>query len=460
MAWNDVIVAAITPPGEGAVGAIRLSGPECWAVARRFLRTRDGKHATAQNRRMTLAHAIRPGNGQIVDEVLFVLMKGPGSYTGEDVVEVFGHGGPIVIRSLLRAALDAGARLAEAGEFTRRAFVNGRMDLSQAEAVIDLIRAKTDRGARLALRQLNGELSRTIEQIENPLLLEAAAIEAELDFPDDEVAEADLDRLAIRLAEWRMALELLAERAEGGRLVREGATVAIVGPPNVGKSSLLNALVHAERAIVTEVAGTTRDAIEEWVNFEGLPVRLVDTAGIRETADKVERIGVERARRYLMEADAVLFMVDAGEPIDPMHLEIFRLLAGKPAVVVLNKVDRPERISVAQAEVLFPGLKVLRLSLHDQSGLRDLEQAILDMVFRGAAPADDTVAITNERHRKAVLDAIAAICSAQKAISVHAELELVVSDLRVALEALGRITGRSADESVVDAIFSHFCVGK
>lgn len=458
---GDVIAAIITPVGEGAVGAVRASGPHCWDTVSCILRTRDGRTPVPRDRRMTYGRAVDPRTGETLDEVLFAFMRGPRSYTGEDVVEIYGHGGTVTVRRLLRALFDAGCRPAEPGEFTRRAFVNGRIDLSQAEAVVDLIYARTEREADLALGQLDGRLSRSIAAVAEPLLAETAALEVELDFPEDEAAETEPEALTAKLDEHIAELERLAEQAEAGRLIRDGVMVAIIGPTNVGKSSLLNAMAGRPRAIVTEIAGTTRDAIEEWVDIDGIAFRLVDTAGIRETNDPVERIGVDLARRFLRQADLVLLMIDAGEEADVTRVvEIYREVGPKPAIIVLNKADLPERVTVEQARQLFPGRPVVRLSLLDGSGMEQLEHELLRHVFGGDLPATDGIVLASERHRRAVLDALESLRSARRLIQSRAETELVVADMRYALSALDRITGKDTSDEILNAIFSRFCVGK
>lgn len=457
---DDVIAAIITPPGIGAIGAVRISGTDSWRVAAQVLRTRRGDVPAARDRRMRLARAVHPRTGALIDEVLFVLMKGPRSYTGEDVVEIYCHGGHVVVRLLLDAVFAAGGRAAEPGEFSRRAFLNGRMDLSQAEAVVDLIEARTERGAEAALQQLGGRLGRAIGSVEEELLLAVAGVEAWLDFPEDDIERTELEGLNDQIARWLEKLSAMLEGSKAGSLLREGVTAAIVGPPNVGKSSLLNAVARQNRAIVTEYPGTTRDAIEEWVDVLGIPVRLVDTAGIRETDDPIERLGVERSREFLERADVVLFMVDAAAGASRVDRVLYSQLEGKPAVVVLNKTDLPERVTLLEAQSLFPGRPVVRMSLKDGSGLEELERELVSLVHGGVVPPVDSVIISRDRHRQAIRDAIVALEQARTGIEQFRELDLIVADLRGALQALGRITGRSIEESVLATIFSRFCVGK
>lgn len=457
---DEVIAAIITPPGIGAIGAVRVSGLDSWRVAAQVLRNRRGDAPTARDRYMRLARAVHPRTGALIDEVLFVFMRGPRSYTGEDVVEIYCHGGHVVVRLLLDAVFAAGCRPADPGEFSRRAFLNGRMDLSQAEAVIDLIEARTGRGAEVALQQLGGRLGRAVGSVEEELLLAVAALEAWLDFPEDDIERTELERLSGQVAGWLETLTAMLEGSKAGSLLREGITAAIVGPPNVGKSSLLNAVARQSRAIVTEYPGTTRDAIEEWVDVLGIPVRLVDTAGIRETDDPVERLGVERSREYLERADVVLFMVDAAAGAEGVDRVLYNRLEGKPAVVVLNKIDLPERVTPAEARSLFPERPVVRMSLKDGSGLEELERELVSLVHGGAMPPVDCVMISSDRHRQAVRDAVAALEQARTGLEQHCEVDLIVADLRSALRALGRITGRSVEESVLETIFSRFCVGK
>jgi len=463
---DDVIAAIMTPPGEGGVGGIRISGPDAWAVAARVLRSPGGKEVRDRRaRHLYFGHAVDPASGALLDEVTYLRMEAPHSFTGENTVEVFGHGGPLNMKRLMAAFMAAGARPAQPGEFSKRAFLNGRMDLAQAEAIIDLITAKSERGLEQALHQLQGGLTEAVGRVENALLLYTAALEAQIDFPEDDVTNEDLDGLSREIIGWRKDLTEMERSADAGRLIREGILVAIIGPPNVGKSSLLNALMRYERAIVTEIPGTTRDPLEEYVNLQGFVFRLTDTAGIHETDNPVERIGIQRSMEYLRRADAVLLILDAGDDAAARSFspDLTDALAKKEhVIIVLNKADLPARTSEEEAAALFPGrpVPVVKTSILKGEGLRSLEDTLINEVFNGHIPASEGYLAVNERHKAALGEAVRCLEQAQQAIAGGLEPDLIVTDLRAALNALGRISGKSADESIVEAIFSHFCVGK
>ncbi|HEY7358997.1 MAG TPA: tRNA uridine-5-carboxymethylaminomethyl(34) synthesis GTPase MnmE [Ktedonobacterales bacterium] len=486
---NDTIAAIATPPGIGGVGIVRLSGPESLAIARRIFR-RAGKQQHAadwqpESHRLYYGHAIQPRTGQTLDEALLAFMRGPRSYTAEDVVEIQAHGGPLVLRRILDAALSEGARLANPGEMTLRAFLNGRIDLAQAEAVMDVIGARTDESLHLALEQLKGRLSEQVQAARQDTLGALAQIEASIDFPDDVPApEPEALRAAIEAASERVA-RLLAG-AEQGRVYREGLRVAIIGRPNVGKSSLLNALLRAERAIVTPIAGTTRDTVEEFANVRGIPVQLIDTAGINESSDPVERIGVERSRAAAASADLVLLVLDASEPLTAQDDAVGAALhtfgfgrsdsmlqasqnaaangaqAGRPVVVVLNKSDLPQRLPEAEATARWPGAPVVRTSMVTQDGLEALEEQVraLALVRQGRAPAGDEALVTNTRHRDALRRAAEHLGEALATLRQALPLDFVAIDLHGAANALGEITGETATEDLLERIFHDFCLGK
>lgn len=461
---DDVIAAIMTPPGEGGVGGIRISGRDSWAVAAQVLRSYSGKKAgNSHVRHLYTGYAIDPISGALLDEVTYLWMEAPHSFTGENTVEVFGHGGPLNMKRLMAAFMVAGARPAERGEFSKRAFLNGRMDLTQAEAIIDLITAKSERGLQQAIRQLQGGLTEEVSKIETALLLYTAALEAQIDFPEDEVTDEDLEGLGKELVGWSTALKELVRSADAGRLIREGILVAIIGPPNVGKSSLLNAMMRYERAIVTEIPGTTRDPLEEYVNLQGFVFRLTDTAGIHETDNPVEQIGIQRSMEYLRQADAVLLILDAGDNVAVRSFspDLTDAIAAKQhVIIVLNKADLPAEISEEEVAFLFPGRPVVKTSILRGEGLQSLEDTLINEVFNGRVPATEGYLAINERHKAALGEAVRNLDQAEQAIAGGLAPDLIVTDLRAALNALGRISGKSADESIVEAIFSHFCVGK
>jgi tRNA modification GTPase len=433
---DDSIAALATPPGRGGIGVVRVSGAQVPELARKVI----GK--LPAERRATLATA-RDARGEPLDEGIALYFPGPHSYTGEPVLEFHGHGGPVVMQSLLGAFLDAGARLAEPGEFTRRAFLNGRIDLAQAEGVADLIDAASREAARSALRSLSGEFSRAVEALAASLTELRALTEAMLDFPEEEVDALHREDAARRLAEVRGSLEEVLAKSRQGSLLRQGIHVVIAGRPNVGKSSLLNRLAGEERAIVTPVPGTTRDLVREDIAIEGVPLHVVDTAGLRETADEVERIGVERAREELARADVLLVVLDAADPVAPDSLP-----QGIPSIRVLNKIDLlGEPAAASEGEV--------RLSAKTGEGITLLRRALL--AAAGWERSGESLFLARERHLRALKEA-------QSRLAAAAELlprwELFAEELRLAQRSLGAITGEFTADDLLGEIFSRFCIGK
>jgi tRNA modification GTPase len=438
---TETIAAIATPIGEGAVSLIRISGTEAAAIVARLFRGRR----PWQPRRPELG-AVYDGEVKI-DEVLLTHFPAPASYTGEDVIELSGHGGLLVTRRLLDVLLKSGARLAEPGEFTQRAFLNGKLDLTQAEAVMDLITAQTDLALRAAHEQLSGTLGRRIASLQERVLELLAHIEAYIDFPDEDIAPETGDALHARLAELRGDLEALLATAGRGQILREGVRTVIYGAPNVGKSSLLNLLLGYDRAIVSPTPGTTRDSIEEVINLRGLPLRLVDTAGIRAAADAVEQAGMERTQRELERAGLVLLVHDATLP--PTGLSV----AGECVVQVLNKTDLGEHPA-------WSGVEAVRLSCHTGAGTMALEEAIEGQILGGPAAQRDWSVAINARHQAHLRQALAYLQAAQEALSGGISAEFVAEELRAALNALGDIIGRLDTEDLLGKIFSTFCIGK
>ncbi|MGQ9497024.1 MAG: tRNA uridine-5-carboxymethylaminomethyl(34) synthesis GTPase MnmE [Desulfotomaculales bacterium] len=456
----DTIAAIATPPGEGGIGIIRVSGPEALEIANRVFRAaraRDWAHGPGY--RMYYGHVVDAASGEIIDEALLSVMRAPHSYTREDVVEINAHGGWMAVSRVLHAVLKAGARLAGPGEFTRRAFVNGRIDLTQAEAVLDIIRSRTRESMDVAVAQLRGVLGAGVRRLREELVRVQAEIEASIDFPEDIGAPA-AGELRARLERIGDEIEKLVAGSETGRVYREGLAVVIVGKPNVGKSSLLNALLGEERALVTEVPGTTRDVIEEVARIGGIPVRLADTAGVRETGDVVEKMGIELARRKVGEADVVLLVLDAAQGIDAADREAAALTGGKRRIVVVNKIDlAPGGIPEEAVRELAGDVPVVRTSAKDGTGVDDVGEAIADVV--GGLPQDrETPVVTNVRHRVALEQAAEYIRDAVNGVEKGLPPDIVAIDLYGALDALGEITGETAGEEIIDRIFAEFCVGK
>jgi tRNA modification GTPase len=464
---SSTIAAIATPAGEGGIGVVRMSGSEAAAIATRIFR-RNGRSSRTLSLRQTDSHRlyygtiVDPSTGEAIDEVLLAWMAAPHTYTREDTVELSCHGGPVPLRETLRVALEAGARHAEPGEFTLRAFLNGRLDLTQAEAVLNVIGARTAESLRLAVSDLAGDLTRRLAPANAALISLLAYLDASADFPDDEIDTADIDR---GLAAAEEALADVVAGSRTGMLLRDGARVALVGRPNVGKSSLLNALLRSDRAIVTPVAGTTRDVIAETVSLAGIPVTLLDTAGIVETEDLVERIGVERSRQALATAAAIALVLDGTTPPTEQDLAIARMLADRaedartPVVVVRNKCDLPEHADQGVVLDLLRGYPVIEISAVDGTGLTDLESALVT-ALQGGASGEARPALISARQRAAVDRALRHIRDAQEARAAGIPQDLLATSVRAALHAVGEVTGEQVDEAVLHEIFSRFCIGK
>ena len=451
---RDTIAAISTPAGSGGIHVVRVSGPAARELARRLFPRLPPEPES---------HHLYPGvivdaAGQPVDRGLCVLMAAPRSYTGEDVVELHGHGGALVARTILSAALACGARAAERGEFTLRAFLNGKLDLAQAEAVADLIAARTPAAMRVAGAQLGGELSREVEALRERLVGVMARLEVAIDFAEEDVGDLDGDALAEEAGAVHAALVRLAATFSRGRLLREGARVAIVGKPNVGKSSLLNRLVRSDRAIVTPVPGTTRDVLEEGIDLDGMPVVFIDTAGLRDSCDEVERLGIERTRRALEAADLAVVVLDAGRGLDGDDAAIIDATRHHSRIVLINKVDLPNRIA-REAVPDASGTAVVEASMKTGAGLQELCRAIAAMLSP-AALEDGGVVVTRERHVHALQTASASLESAIDSLRAGNPPDIVAVDVMAALDHLGEIVGRTSPEAILDRIFAEFCIGK
>ena len=459
--YTEATIAAIaTPPGPGAIGVIKVSGELSERILTRiFSPKRPVKEF--QSHRLYYGFIKDPESGKLIDEVLVTLMRKPHTYTREDVLEIYAHSGYLVLTRILELVLREGARLAEPGEFTRRAFLNGRIDLSQAEALLDLINARSEEGLSLALSQLKGALREKILPLKESLLSALAVVEVAVDFPEEDVELLSHYELAETLErEVLGGLDELIRSYRSGRLFREGITVVIAGRPNVGKSSLLNALLLEERAIVTPVPGTTRDVIEETANISGLPVRLIDTAGLRETEDVVEEIGVRRAKEKISQADVVIFLVDGSQEPTEEDFSLYQEIKDRPHLVVVNKLDIAPEEALNRWREAFPHERLLFISARTRQGLEALGEAIFELVT-GAGPKEPPPVAPNlrqkialEKAKEAVLRAISNL----KAPQVYPEL--VAVDLRDALSALGEVTGETTTEDLLDRIFSDFCLGK
>jgi tRNA modification GTPase len=460
MKWNseDTIAAIATPLGIGGVGIVRLSGDKAVSIVDPIFRPAAGDSlASAESHRM-LYGWIATEDGPI-DEVLVVAMRAPRSYTREDVVEIHCHGGPLVLQTVLELVCRAGARLAEPGEFTLRAFFNGRIDLTQVEAVADIVRARSQAGLRVTANQLRGRLYEAIQGLKEELSHVAALLAAGIDFPEEDVVFAHREEIAARLDKGRTQLRELLRTAERGRILREGLAVAIAGRPNVGKSSLLNALLRENRAIVTEVPGTTRDTVEEAAEVGGVVLRLTDTAGIRTTADRVEKEGIARSRRALDEADLVLLLLDGSEPLTGEDTALLDEADPEATLVIVNKRDLMAAPRPAWAERLA-GFEYTALSALTREGLDDLEAHVRRRVFRGEVPVSEHGMITNLRQKQAAQQALEALEAAREGLEGNIGDELLAVDLQRALDALGAIVGETTADDLLNRIFAEFCIGK
>jgi tRNA modification GTPase len=454
---DDTIAAIATSIGQSGVGIVKLSGPEAPAIAKRLFRSARGR-SDFQPYHLHYGHIIDPTTQVPIDEALVAHMPQPHSYTRQDVIEIQAHGGIVPLQRILQLVLSLGARLAEPGELTLRAFLNGRLDLAQAEAVLDVIEAKTDAALRVAAGQLSGTLSGRISTVRRTLLDTLAFLEASIDFVEDEIPLQDVGG---PLTDIVAQLETLLKSADYGLIYRQGVRAAIVGRPNVGKSSLLNALLRGNRAIVTDIPGTTRDTLEETANVSGIPLVLVDTAGIRaEPADEVERIGVDRSRAALAQADFALMMIDGSHDLESGDWEIAGLVGRKPALLVINKNDLPLKLPPQTLDDLLPKAPRVYISALGGQGVSELEEAIVDLILGGQVSVTDTPLVSNPRHKallqRAVEHTRAAISAQQAGLSP----DLVSIDVREAVEALGEITGETVTEDLLDTIFSKFCIGK
>ncbi len=457
MTYDDTICAIATPPGEGGIGIVRLSGPAARTIAEGvFQPQRAGK---LRSHRVRYGHIVDPADGAIIDEALLTYMRAPYSFTREDVIELACHGGPLPVQRTLEVVLASGARLAEPGEFTLRAFLNGRIDLSQAEATLDVIRAQTSTGLALAQTQLGGWLAQTVGKLRSDLLNSLAYLTATLDFPEDEIAVADITPDLQRNLE---AVERLLATAAQGQIYRQGARAVLVGRPNAGKSSLLNALLRQDRAIVTPIAGTTRDTLEETANLGGIPVVLVDTAGITDTADPVEQLGVQRSQQALAAADLVLLVLDSTHPVTPADAAMARQSFEKPTLLVWSKADLRGDAPLPALPFAHPMLlEQVSTSVVAAHGLDALTAAITRALL-GGAPATAGAAlrmVTNPRHRDALLRASERLQAAVQQWH-HMPPDMIAGDITAALNALGEITGETVGDDLLDAIFSRFCIGK
>lgn len=457
----DTIAAISTPPGEGGIGIVRISGEEAIAIADRVYQMGSKKISDQDSHTIHYGRVVDPKTDQVVDEVMVTLMKAPKTYTKEDVVEINSHGGILAVNKVLQLVLNNGARLAEPGEFTKRAFLNGRVDLSQAEAVMDMIRAKTDKAMQVAVNQMDGDLSKLIHNLRQEILDTLAQVEVNIDYPEyDDVEEMTSQMLLEKAQSVKSQVKALLETAQQGKVLREGLATAIIGRPNVGKSSLLNKLLREEKAIVTDVAGTTRDIVEEYVSVKGVPLRLIDTAGIRDTEDQVERIGVERSRKAIQDADLVLLVFNQHEALTEEDLALIEATKDHKRIVILNKSDLDQHLDLDRLSQALPDADFITTSAMTDLGLTDLEDKIADLFFSGQTGDRDATYVSNTRHISLLNKAADALDEVIEGIDLGMPVDLVQVDMTRAWDYLGEITGDSVQDELITQLFSQFCLGK
>ena len=453
---NDTIAAIATAYGEGGIGIIRISGPEALKALSAVFQCKG----TPEDHRMTYGKIKDPVTGATIDEVLAVYMKEPSTYTGEDVVEINCHGSMVSLGKTLGLVLQQNVRLAEPGEFTKRAFLNGRMDLSQAEAVIDVIKAKTDKSFDVAMAQMEGSLSHRVGEIRRAILDLLVDITVNIDYPDEDIEQMTYDKLEKGLVDVRSMVDSLLATAGSGRMIREGIRVAIVGKPNVGKSSLMNGLLRQSRAIVTEIPGTTRDSIEEAVSIRNLPVYLIDTAGIRETDDTVEKIGIEKSKEAFNNADFVIFIVDGSKPLSEEDELIISYLEGRKALVLINKSDLGSVIKPAELAAKLPECKIIETSLIKGEGITEIEDTIEELVYGGEISQEESIMVNNVRHENLLRKASRAAGDAIEMSRMQEALDIIEIDVRNAYDFLGEIIGETVSDDIINEVFARFCLGK
>lgn len=477
---EDTIAAVATAYGEGGIGIIRISGEESLSILNKVFQPIK-KHIEKNdvekyifkpesvsmtigepivNRRLTYGHIIDNHTNQVIDEVLSVYMKAPYTYTTEDVVEINCHGSIVSLRKVLELVLKNGARMAEPGEFTKRAFLNGRLDLTQAEAVIDLIKAKSDKSFDVALGQLEGALSKDIKQIRDLLMDELVGLTVNLDYPDEDIEEITYEKLLNNLLQINDMIQKLISSADTGRIIKEGFKVAIVGKPNVGKSSLMNALLKETRAIVTDIPGTTRDTIVEDITIKNIPVKLIDTAGIHDTEDTVEKIGIEKSKESFNEADLVLLILDGSQPVSEEDENIIKIVGNRRALVLINKIDLGMVIDEQTLHEKMPRAIFIETAVKDGRGINNIEQEIENLVYNGEVKQSGNTFITNVRHSNLLVSAKSALEDAVNMVRLGEALEFIEIDVKRTFEFLGEIVGETVSDSIIDEVFSRFCLGK
>lgn len=456
---DDSIVAISTAHGEGAIGIIRMSGENAFKIIDKIFKRKANKNIEEyNNRQLVYGHII--DNDQVIDEVLVALMKAPNTYTTENIVEINCHGGSVPMRRVLNLILTHDIRMAEPGEFTKRAFLNGRLDLSQAESVMDLISAKTSKGFDIAYNQLEGYLSKKINLIREEFLDLLSKIEVSIDYPEADIKDITHNEILEVLVENKNIINKMIEGSKTGKIIRDGLSTVIVGKPNVGKSSLLNALLKEAKAIVTNIPGTTRDVIEEYININGIPLKIIDTAGIRETDNEIEKIGVERSKEFFNKADLVILVLNNAEKLSQEDREIINYIENKKVIVVVNKTDLDNKLDYDELNNLIKDKVILKTSVMNDSGIEEVENEIAKMVYHGEVESNENEFITNIRHINALKNALNSINAGINATKSEIGYDFIEVDIKDAYNYLGEITGQTIGEDIIDKIFSKFCLGK
>jgi tRNA modification GTPase len=458
---DDTIAAISTPLGWGGIGIIRISGENAFVILEQiFSPIKPSRIEDIKTQTIKYGHIVNPLSKEVIDEVLVSYFKKPNTYTRESLVEINCHGGALIVRKILELVLKNGARIAEPGEFTKRAFLNGRMDLSQAEAVIEMINSKTNAARKASLNQLEGKLSSKIKSIRNILVESIADIEAAIDYPEYDIEEISREKLTERVKDVLDQIEKLIKTFFEGKIIQQGIVAAIIGKPNVGKSSLLNALAQKEKAIITEVPGTTRDLIEEYIEIAGIAVKIIDTAGLRETRDKVEKIGIDRARGVIDRADLILLVLDGSENIDEEDNKIFELIENKKTVILINKSDLKMKLDLKEIKKSFDEKMIIEISAKEENGLEKIENIISDMFLKRELDTENELIVTNVRHKQIIQEAKEELQAVMEAIEMNTPLDVISVAIIEGANKLGEITGETVQEEVLHTIFSKFCIGK
>lgn len=456
---DDTIAAISTPIGFSGIGIVRMSGKDALTILNKVFQSHSGKGMDQYANRSLVYGHVFDMEGNVLDEVLASKMMAPNTYTREDIVEINCHGGMVSVRKILEVLLQAGARLAEPGEFTKRAFLNGRLDLSQAEAVIDVINAKTDKSLRMSVKQLEGGLSKKIRQIRSGLVEILAYIEAGIDYPEYDIEELTSEAMESSIQTLKREIDRLIASSQSGKMIREGIKTAIIGRPNVGKSSLLNTLLGEERAIVTEYEGTTRDTIEEYISIQGIPLKIIDTAGIRETENIIEQMGINKTKEILGESDFVLLLLDGQKDLQPEDLTLLEMTRGKNGIVIINKVEKDKVLNKASVKSKTH-MDVVEISILEQQGIHELKDLIYARITEADFDGDSFDLVSNVRHIQLLKESASNLQEALLGLEMNLPVEMLSVDVKNAWDSLGKITGETVGEALLDEIFSKFCIGK